>query len=168
MVEKGAVGIARSEEINEPDGPGYPGSDERFAVFAPFSQALGLTRIGFSHEVLAPGRRTSWPHAHSREEEFVFVIEGEPDLWVDGHLRRLAPGTGVAFPAGTGAAHTFINNTDAPVRLLVAGDHKLAGDQVWYPRHADHMGKIGARAWKDHPDRPQGPHDGVPDAARKG
>jgi len=48
-----------------------------------------------------PGCRTSTPHAYSLEEEFVFVVEGRPDLWVDGEIRPPRPGDGIAFPAGT-------------------------------------------------------------------
>src|SRR5262245_64118036 len=66
----------------------------------------------FHHERLMPGRRVSWPHAEADEDEFVFVIEGEPDLWIDGELRRLKAGDGVGFPSGTGISHTFINNSD--------------------------------------------------------
>ena len=66
-------------------------------------------RLGIHHERLPPGRRLCWPHAEADEEEFVFVLEGEPDLWLDGQVRRLKPGDGVSFPAGTGIAHTFPN-----------------------------------------------------------
>lgn len=81
---------------------------------------LGLVRIGIHHERLPPGRRTSYPHAESAEEEFVYVLEGTPDVWIDGTLLRLAPGDAVAFPGGTGICHTVLNNTE--VRLLVVGE----------------------------------------------
>ena len=68
------------------------------------------------------------PHAESAEEEFVYVLEGTPDVWIDGELFRLAPGDGVGFPAGTGIAHSFLNNTDEPVRLIVVGEAPKAGE----------------------------------------
>lgn len=49
----------------------YPGSSETFAHRADFSSRFGLMRLGVHHERLAPGRRTSWPHAEADEEEFV-------------------------------------------------------------------------------------------------
>jgi uncharacterized cupin superfamily protein len=61
---------------------------------------------------LQSGRRTSWPHAESLEEEFAYVIEGHPQVWIDGHRHDLRPGDFVAFPAGTGITHTFLNNSD--------------------------------------------------------
>ncbi|MBW2245448.1 MAG: cupin domain-containing protein, partial [Deltaproteobacteria bacterium] len=55
-------------------------------------QALGLVKLGVNHETIFPGGRSSLPHAHSEDEEFVFVIEGRPSLWIDGELRELAAG----------------------------------------------------------------------------
>ncbi len=93
--------------------------------------ALGLTKLGIHHELLPPGRRTSFPHAESAAEEFVYVIEGMPDAWIDGELVRLAPGDGVGFPAGTGIAHSFLNNTDQTVRLLVVGEPNKPAGLAW-------------------------------------
>ena len=49
-----------------------------------------LGRLGGPHP-RAPGRRTSYPHAESAEEEFVYVLEGHPDVWIDGTLHHLDP-----------------------------------------------------------------------------
>jgi len=49
-------------------------------------------KLGVNHETIFPGGRSSLPHAHSEDEEFVFVIEGRPSLWIDGELRELAAG----------------------------------------------------------------------------
>jgi len=49
------------------------------ALDAPLSAALGITRLGIHHVRLLPGRRTSYPHAESTEQEFVYVLEGKPD-----------------------------------------------------------------------------------------
>ena len=115
-----------------------------------------------NHELLPPGRRTSPPHAHSHEEEFVFVLAGRPDVWVDGYLYRLTPGDAVAFPAETGVAHTFINNTQEDVRLLVVGETSQPEDQGFYPLNSELRANC-QRWWKDAPPRPLGPHDGHPD-----
>jgi uncharacterized cupin superfamily protein len=113
--------------------------------------------------VLPPGRRTSLPHAESDEEEFVYVIEGAPDLWLNGTLHRLGPGDGVGFPAGTGIAHSFLNNSAAPVVLLVVGEPAKPGNLVLYPVNLE-MRDLRADWWADAPRHPLGPHDGVPDA----
>src|SRR3954463_6212335 len=104
--------IKHYRDIQKPAAFQYSGSDEQHSIGAPFGQTFGLQRLGIHHEVLPPGHRTSWPHAEEDEEELVYVIEGEPDVWIDGELHRLAPGDGVGFPCGTGISHTFINNTE--------------------------------------------------------
>ena len=145
---------------------GYPGSDETFAHGAAFSKHFNLMRHGIHHERLPPGKRTSWPHAEADEEEFVYVIEGTPDLWLDGEIKRLQPGDGAGFPAGTGIAHVFINNTEKDVRLMVVGEANRARSRIDYPLHPKRNAEIGERHWKDKPARPMGPHDGKADTAR--
>ncbi|WNG18813.1 cupin domain-containing protein [Cystobacter fuscus] len=144
----------------------YPGETELMSVGTPLSRPLGLSRLGIHHELVPPGTRTSWPHAEELEEEFVFVLEGHPDVWLDGELHRAGPGDAIAFTPGTGIAHTLINNTDQPVRLLVIGE-SLKGNRIYYPlRPEGFPGMRPERHWSDAPKHPLGPHDGLPDASR--
>ena len=108
--------IRHWRDVEGADDATYPDSNERFSIGAPLARKLGLGRIGIHHERLPPGRRTSYPHAESDEEEFVYVLEGYPEAWINGYLWKLEPGDSVGFPAGTGVCHTFINNTDEEVR----------------------------------------------------
>ena len=158
--------VAHYSAIEEKPQWSYPGSDEKFAHGAAFSNYFGLMRLGVHHECLTPGRRTSWPHAEADEEEFVYVIEGTPDLWLDGEIRRLKPGDGVGFPSGTGLAHVFINNTESDVRLLVICEASRQRSRVDYPMHPKRNAEIGERHWKGKPQRVMGPHDGKPDKPR--
>lgn len=149
------------------DDDGYTGSPERLSFDADLSAAVGVTHFGVRLVRLPPGRRTSWPHAHSVEDELVYVLEGTPDIWIDGHLHRLAPGDVVGFPAGTGIAHVAINNSLVDAKLLVVGDRQRAGDRVVYPLDPAHQAGLSPeRAWNDAPSRPLGPHNGRPDAAK--
>ncbi|TKC88341.1 cupin domain-containing protein [Trinickia terrae] len=148
-------------ELEGEDNKHYPGDTELQGIGAPLAAKLGLTRIGIHHVRLLPGRRTSYPHAESAEEEFVFVIEGTPDAWIDGHLHRLAPGDSVGFPAGTGICHTFLNNTDQEVRLLVIGEKPKDENRIRYPMNEAYEATRADR-WADWPARPLGPHDGKP------
>jgi uncharacterized cupin superfamily protein len=158
--------IAHWREIEAPDDSHYPGDDELMSIGAAFGRHFGLTRLGIHHERLAPGRRTSYPHAESAEEEFVYVIEGEPDVWLDGRLCRLRPGDSVGFPAGTGVCHSFLNNTDAEVRLLVVGERSKPENRIFYPRNPERRAPLGPEWWDDVPPRGQGGHDGLTDAVR--
>lgn len=160
--------IKHYSEIQRADNRHYPDSDELHCIGSPFSKHMGLTRIGVHHELLPPGRRTSWPHAESDEEEFIYVIEGYPDVWIDGDIHRLNPGDGVAFPSGTGISHTFLNNTEADVRLLVIGEATKPTNKLIYPLNPIRKEHLGDEYWYDAPKRELGAHDGLPDAQRKG
>jgi uncharacterized cupin superfamily protein len=157
--------IAHWSEIEQPDEAHYDEDDELLSIGAPFGRRFGLKKLGIHHERVPPGRRTSFPHAESAEEEFVYVIEGEPDVWLDGHLQRLRPGDAVGFPAGTGIAHSFLNNTEAEVRLLVVGERTKPENRVFYPLHADRR-PLHPDWWEGHPTHDLGPHDGMPDRLR--
>jgi uncharacterized cupin superfamily protein len=164
MTERPAF-IRSWASLELPDDGCYLGDDELMSIRSPLGRSLGLTRIGIHHERLPPGRRTSYPHAESAEEEFVYVLEGTPDVWIDGTLHRLAPGDAVGFPAGTGICHTFLNNTREEVRLLVVGEASKPENLVRYPRNEAYQ-QTRSDAWTDWPSRPMGPHDGrasVPD-----
>jgi uncharacterized cupin superfamily protein len=129
---------------------------------------VGLTRTGVNITRIPPGMRTSFPHAHSDEEEFLYVLEGTPDVWLDGELHRLGPGDIVGFPPGTGVAHTVINDTSSDVKLFVVGEHRPGGDRVFYPRNPERNAQLdAARRWENPPRAAeQGSHDGLPAAIR--
>ncbi|WP_321787905.1 cupin domain-containing protein [Paraburkholderia sp. J94] len=146
-------------ELEGPDDSHYTGDTELMGIGAPLARTFGLTRIGIHHVRLLPGRRTSYPHAESAEEEFVHVLEGTPDVWIDGHLHRLQPGDSVGFPAGTGICHTFLNNTRDEVRLMVVGEVTKPENRIHYPLNAAHQATRDD-GWTDWPERPIGPHDG--------
>jgi len=151
--------IRHWSELEGPDESHYPGDEELMSIGAPLARLLGMTRIGIHHERLPPGRRTSYPHAESAEEEFVFVLEGRPDVWIDGELYRLKPGDAVGLPAGTGICHAVLNNTAEEVRLLVVGERPKSENRISYPMNEVYEATREDR-WADAPERPLGPHDG--------
>ena len=128
--------------------------------------AAGLKRIGINVQRLPPGVRSSWPHAEEHEEEFVYVLEGEVDAWIDGHLHPMQVGDLAAFPAGTGICHCFINNSDREALLLVGGEPAKQHNRIFYPVNASRRQDLPAGEWWDDvPARVMGPHDGLPNAA---
>lgn len=160
--------IKNYRELFDGDTATYPGDSEILSHGAAVGKKLGLKRMGIHIESLAPGRRTSWPHAESEEEEFAYVIEGHPQVWIDGTIYDLSPGDFVAFPSGTGIAHTFINNSEEIVLMLVGGEASKEGNKIYYPLHPqrnEEMKKKGAY-WEEHPLRKLGDHDGLPDKLR--
>lgn len=160
--------IRHYSQLQESDGDNhYPGDEELLSLGAPLGKSLGLSRLGIHHELIKPGRRTSWPHAESTEEEFFFVLEGNPQAWINGRLYDLVPGDAVAFPAGTGIAHTVINNTERDVRLLVVGERSKPDNRCYYPLNPSRKPQMGDFWWSDPPDQDFGSHDGKPDELRK-
>ncbi len=144
----------------------YPGDDEPMAFDASIGERLGLTRIGIHHVRVPPGYRTSYPHAESAEEEFVFVISGRPDAWIDGVLYPLEAGDSVGLPAGTGICHTILNNTTTEVKLLVVGEKPKSENRIRYPLNEAYEATRIDR-WLDVPRRAMGPHDGIARAGSK-
>jgi uncharacterized cupin superfamily protein len=158
--------IVARDEVPETLGS-YPGSDEVLSPGRPIGKVAGLQRIGVHIERVPPGMRTSWPHAEADEEEFVYVLEGEIDAWIDGTLHRMVAGDFAAFPAGTGICHTFMNNGAADALLLAGGEASKPGSRIFYPLHPERRAAMKpGRWWEDVPARPRGDHDGLPDALR--
>jgi uncharacterized cupin superfamily protein len=71
-------------------------------------------------------------HAHTRQDEFVYILQGTPTLHTDAGSTRLAPGMCAGFRAGSGDAHRLLNETNEPVLYLEVGD-RAAGDEASYP-----------------------------------
>jgi uncharacterized cupin superfamily protein len=145
----------------------YPQSDEAMGPTRSAGSAAGLVRLGINLQRLPPGTRSSWPHAESEEEEFVYVIEGEVDAWIDGEIHRMLAGDFAAFPAGTGICHCFINNSETEALLLVGGESAKASNRIVYPLNPSRRTHLKADAWwHDAPSRALGGHDGLPDKLR--
>lgn len=145
----------------------YPQSTEKLGPTRSLGKLAGLTRIGVNLQRLPPGTRSSWPHAEEHEEEFVYVVEGEVDAWIDGNLHRMSAGDLAAFPAGTGISHCFINNGEAEALLLVGGEAPKPTNRIFYPMNASRKQDLPASEWwHDVPEHPLGPHDGLPDRLR--
>lgn len=93
---------------------------------------FGLSNFGVNLTELAPGGESALLHAHTRQDEFVYVLEGTPTLVTETGETLLAPGMCTGFPA-EGVAHQLVNRTDATVRYLEIGDRR-PGDAARYPR----------------------------------
>lgn len=93
---------------------------------------FGLANFGVNLTELPPGAVSALRHAHTRQDEFVYVLQGRPVLRTDAGDTPLAPGMCAGFRAGSGDAHQLVNPTDRPVVYLEIGD-RSEGDAVSYP-----------------------------------
>ena len=95
-------------------------------------KALGLRQFGINLTTLPPGKESSMRHWHTREEEFVYVLEGEVVLVTDSGEQLLRAGCCAGFPAGCGDGHQLLNRSDRPAVYLEVGTSDEA-DEVFYP-----------------------------------
>lgn len=98
----------------------------------PLGDVFGLVNFGVNLTRLAPGAMSALRHAHSRQDEFVYILQGRPTLHTDEGRTPLAPGMCAGFKAGTGNAHHLINETPEEVVYLEVGD-RTQGDEGIYP-----------------------------------
>lgn len=98
----------------------------------PLGDLFGLANFGVNLTRLAPHSVSSLRHAHTRQDEFIYILEGHPTLHTDEGFTPLAPGMCAGFKAGTGNGHRLINETSDDVVYLEVGD-RTPGDDGSYP-----------------------------------
>ena len=98
----------------------------------PLGDLFGLTNFGVNLTRLVPGAVSSLRHAHTKQDEFVYIVQGHPTLHTDAGRLKLAPGMCAGFKAGTADAHRLLNETGDDVLYLEVGD-RTPGDEGSYP-----------------------------------
>jgi uncharacterized cupin superfamily protein len=93
---------------------------------------FGLKNFGVNLTRLAPNTVSALRHAHTKQDEFVYILQGRPTLHTDEGRTRLSPGMCAGFKAGTGNGHCLINETAEQVVYLEVGD-RTPGDEGTYP-----------------------------------
>lgn len=134
------IGTPEPNPINALDAPerarpsNYP---EPFASLMqgrkkrPLGDLFNIRNFGVNLVHLSPGSMSALHHAHSRQDEFIYVLEGHPTLFQGDATVQLAPGMVAGFPCN-GLAHHLENRSDKDCIVLEVGDRSL-GDQVTYP-----------------------------------
>jgi uncharacterized cupin superfamily protein len=85
------------------------------------SDAIGLTQFGIGEVTLPPGAASGLPHWHEKEDEFMYVLEGEVTIVEGDETYTLGPGQSCGWPAGRPVPHTAENRSDRPARFLELG-----------------------------------------------
>jgi len=107
-------------------------------------EAFGLANFGVNLTSLAPGAVSALRHSHLKQDEFVYIVEGEPVLITNAGETRLKPGDCAGFKCGTGDAHHLVNRTQRVVHYLEIGD-RTPGARVEYPDDDVAMNEIGGK-----------------------
>lgn len=98
----------------------------------PLGDPFGLTVFGVNLTTLGPGAISALRHAHTKQDEFVYILEGTATLITDSGETVLTPGMCAGFKYGTGDAHHLVNRGSSDVVYLEIGDRTL-GDEASYP-----------------------------------
>jgi len=101
-------------------------------VKRPLGDLFGLTNFGVNLTRLLPGAMSALRHAHTKQDEFVYILEGRPTLVTDAGRTALGPGMCAGFKGGTGDGHHLVNETTEDVVYLEIGD-RTPGDTATYP-----------------------------------
>ena len=83
--------------------------------------AIGLDQFGVNLTTLKPGAASALRHWHAREDELVYVLEGEVVLVEDEGETVLRAGDCAGFKAGVQNGHHLVNRSGASARLLTVG-----------------------------------------------
>ena len=127
IVASEAAPRERSSNYPEPFASRMAGRVKR-----PLGDVFGLTNFGVNLTTLAPGAVSSLRHAHSRQDELVFILEGQPTLVTNSGETLLEPGMTAGFKAGSLDAHHLVNRTEREVVYLEIGD-RTERDTATYP-----------------------------------
>jgi uncharacterized cupin superfamily protein len=107
---------------------------------------FSLSNFGVNLTRLAPGALSALRHAHALQDEFVYILQGNPLLLTDAGETQLHPGMCAGFKAGTGNGHQLVNRSGEEVVYLEVGD-RTPGDSVSYPDE-DLMAEQIAGNWR--------------------
>jgi uncharacterized cupin superfamily protein len=114
---------------------------EQFACAAVrIGPLLGAKDLGYSYDVVQPGKSACPFHSHRAEEEMFFVVRGNGTLRYGNESRAIRTGDFICCPVGgPETAHQIINTSDAELAYISVST-MMPADVCEYPD----SGKIGA------------------------
>jgi uncharacterized cupin superfamily protein len=133
MVRPAAIAAAeaplrtKASNYPEPFAARMAGREKR-----PLGELFGLSNFGVNLTRLPPGTVSALRHAHTRQDEFIYIVSGDPVLVDDAGETQLHPGMCAGFAAGSGNAHHLVNRSAQDAWYLEVGD-RSPGDMVSYP-----------------------------------
>jgi uncharacterized cupin superfamily protein len=107
---------------------------------------FNITNFGVNITTLEPGGISALRHAHSKQDEFIYIIQGEATLITNEGELQLESGMCAGFKHGTGNAHQIVNKSPGTVIYLEVGD-RTEGDEVIYPDN-DIAAKLTDGKWQ--------------------
>jgi uncharacterized cupin superfamily protein len=101
---------------------------------------LGARDLGYSYDVIPPGKRACPFHSHRAEEEMFFIVSGRGTLRYGAETRGIRAGDFICCPTGGAeTAHQIVNDSDADLAYISVST-MMPAEVCEYPD----SGKIGA------------------------
>jgi uncharacterized cupin superfamily protein len=147
------------KELTESNATSYPAvfkADNSRRWNRRLGDHVGLKNFGVNFTRIEPGAQSSARHAHAKQDEFIWVVEGELVLETNEGSQPLGPGMCAGFAAGRGNAHRFINRSGKDAFILVIGD-RTPFDEITYP-DIDNKATAGADGKYVHTRKDGSPH----------
>ncbi|WP_422000122.1 cupin domain-containing protein [Reyranella sp.] len=139
---------ARALDLPARTGSDYPSPHDRpcqARIRRALGDAFGLSQFGVNLLDLTPGTWSSQRHWHERQDEFVYVLEGEVVLVTDEGETVLTAGMTAGFRAGSGNGHHLVNRSQAIARVLEVGTRTV--EEVAHYSDIDMMVREDAEGW---------------------
>jgi uncharacterized cupin superfamily protein len=114
---------------------GYPKPFDRVVIGRErrrLGNAVGLDQFGVNLTTLKPGAASALRRWHEKEDEFVYILEGEVMLIEDGGECVLKPGDAAGFKANNRNGHQLVNRGSRDAVYLEIGT-RSEHERVDYP-----------------------------------
>lgn len=117
---------------------------EKFACDAVrIGPLLGAKDLGYSYDVVPPGKRSCPFHSHRGEEEMFFIVKGRGLLRYGAETRAVRAGDFICCPTGgPDTAHQIVNDSDADLAYISVST-MLDAEICEYP-DSNKIGAFGA------------------------
>jgi len=137
--------------------------DKFASAFARIGPLVGARDLGYSYDVVPPGKRSCPFHSHLAEEEMFFIVRGEGTLRYGSETRKIRAGDVICCPTGgPETAHQIVNDsagelayisisTMMPAEVCEYPDSKKVGAFGETTSKLKHMTQVDAAVdyWKD-------------------
>jgi uncharacterized cupin superfamily protein len=101
---------------------------------------VGAKDLGYSYDVVPPGKASCPFHSHYGEEEMFFIVKGEGTLRYGSERRKVRAGDFICCPTGGPAtAHQIVNDSAAPLAYISVST-MMPAEVCEYPD----SGKVGS------------------------
>ena len=97
-------------------GKAAPSTDVAWSILGHTYYPKNHSEACFAFETYDPPGTFVPPHVHPTQDEFIYMLEGTFDLYLDGKWVKAGPGDLVRMPMGL--PHGYYNKTDKATRAL--------------------------------------------------